>query len=343
MAFICYCCNNEHHHVVGSHVVSTRTDRPVFNGSCEVSCPLVSCTNCSHVAVYPIPSQNDLHQFYRSFDYWQYNGCDNNFMNYSWLDNLTLDGGSWERFHRGRGHLQLILNHVNPSNQAKIIDLGSGLSPFLYHSRQQGFHNLYALEPSPEICLFLNRQGITTFPMLLETFITRKDLPQFDVMVLSHTLEHLAEPDMVLEGLRDLLSDRGMLLIVVPYKDHIRPYTAGLHFHFFNDDSLTHLLSKCGFKKVIMLKDRHLALDSVLIKMLHWLYNKRYANKRVTLKSLLENQRLQFMHRYFWRPLKRLMRLNINIFHSYDDLYVLAKRLAWGTNGPSHTGTNPGD
>ena len=326
MALTCCCCNHDQYIVVGSHVVSTRTDQLLFEGAPEVSCPLVSCRNCSHVVVHPIPSQKDLPQFYLSLEYWQNQALSNNFTKQSWLENLTYNGGLWERYDRARVQLDSILDHSELSEDAKIIDLGSGLSPFLFHCRQRGFKNLYALEPSEEICRLLDDQGITTYPTLIETFITQKDIPQFDVMVLSHTLEHLIGPDVVLQGLRDLLSNQGVLLIVVPYHDHLRPYTSGLHLHFFNEDSLAHLLTKCGYQTMFIQRDHLNAIDVVLTKTLLLIYEKKYAKKNITMKSFLENQGLQYLHRFFWRPLKRLLRLKTNIFISTENLSALAKR-----------------
>ncbi len=210
------------------------------------------------------------------------------------------------------------------SEDAKIIDLGSGLSPFLYHCRQRGFQNLFALEPSDEICRFLDGQGITTYPTLLETFITRKDLPQFDVMILSHTLEHLIDPDVVLHGLRDLLSDQGVLLIVVPYQDHLLPTTSGLHLHSFNESSLLQLLTKCGYQTMLIQTDRLNAVESRLIKALHLILRNKYA--RIIWKRLTANQRREYFHRFVWRPLKRVLHLEVNIFQSHQDLFALARR-----------------
>lgn len=275
--------------------------------------------------VHPIPSPKDIQQFYRSLDYWQSHGVSSNFAQRNWRENLTDDGGSWEEYYRARVQMELVLKHTNLSENAKIIELGSGLAPFLYHCKRRGFKNLYALEPQGEICSYLEGQGISTYPMLLETFIAQNDLPRFDVIVLSHTVEHLISPDAILCGLRELLSDQGVLLIVVPYQDHLRPYTFELHLHFFNENSMAHLLTKCGYQTMSIHADQLNAVEAVLIKMSNLLFGakERIAGKG---KKIIRHPLIQHLHRFFWRPLKRMLRLKINIYRSYEDLYALAKR-----------------
>jgi hypothetical protein len=220
--------------------------------------------------------------------------------------------------------LEIIRDHAELDADAKIIDLGSGLSPFLFHCQRAGFTNLYALEPVKEICRYLDGQGVTTYPMLLETFITRQDVPKFDVMVLSQTLEHLVSPNLVLGDLRNMLSDRGLIIITVPYREHLRPLRAGLHLHFFNERSMAQLLTKCDYGIIQVHVEELKSLDRLVVKTLHFIYRKKYADKRVTAKSVIENPWIHFIHKYCWRPVKSLLRLNSHIFISYQDVVALA-------------------
>jgi SAM-dependent methyltransferase len=322
--FSCSCCGHDKYTAIGAHLLSTRTDRRLFEGSAEVSRPLVSCTHCTHVTVHPLPSKKAIPQFYENLDYWHGQGIASDLAQGSWLENLTSIAGLWERYIKAKLHLQIIRDHAELDADTKIIDLGSGLSPFLFHSQRAGFTNLYALEPAKDICRYLDGQGITTYPTLLETFITRQDVPKFDVMVLSQTLEHLVSPNLVLSDLRNMLSDRGLIIITVPDREHLRPFRAGLHFHFFNERSMSHLLTKCGYGIIRIHADELNALDRLVVKTLQFIYRKRYANKSVTAKSVLENPWIHFIHKYCWRPVKSLLRLNSNIFISYQDLVALA-------------------
>lgn len=325
-SFTCCCCGHDQYITIGSHLLTMKTDHSLFENFPEASRPLVSCTNCSHVVVHPIPSQKDIPKFYENLDYWHHQGIATNLAEGTWLEHLTYNAGHWERYLRARNHLRLIRNHSNLSADAKIIDIGSGFSPFLFHCRQQGFKNLYALEPAKEVCRFLEGQGITTYPTLLETFITRQDVPRFDGMVLSQTLEHIVSPDLVLQRLRNLLSDQGILLISVPDMEHLRPHIAGLHLHFFNERSMAHLLTKCGYRTILLQVNELKSLDRIVVKTLQYIYKKRCAGKRVTAKSVLENPWIHYFHQFCWRPAKRMLRLKTNIFISYKDVLALVRR-----------------
>lgn len=298
----------------------------MFGGTSEFASSLVECAGCSHVMVWPAPSPQELQLVYSGLGYWRYHALPDSFSKDRWLENLTINGGYWERLIRAKEQLEFILGHCRLPEDARIIDLGSGLSPFLYHCQQHGFTDLHALEPSEEICRHLESQGITAYPAWLETFIERKDLPPFDLILLSHTLEHLIGPDVILRGLRELLSNKGVLLIDVPYRDHLRPFTSGVHIQFFNETSLPRLVEECGLETAIVEVDKLNAIDKAVLKIQYLLYEKRFAGKKITATEILENPFVDGLHRYCWRPLRRMLRLNIHPLLSPQDLKVLARR-----------------
>ncbi len=324
--FSCCCCDHSGNIPSGSHLLSTTGDEPLFDGSCEISCQVVSCTNCSHEQVHPIPFEEDIRKYYKGVHYWQSRGVSDEFTNQPWLQNLTYNVGLLGGFRNAQSQLQFILNQTNLNENAKIIDLGSGYAPFLYHCRQKGFNNLYALEPSKEICHYLEGQGIVTYPMLLETFITQDDLPQFDLVVLSHTLEHLLNPGQVLLSLRRLMSEKGVMFIEVPYQELLRTYSRDLHLHFFNETSMAHLLTRCGYRTILIHPKRHNFLMAVLIKMLYFIHGETYFKKRTPVKSMLESPLAKYLHLFCWRPLKLLLDLRLNIFIKSHSLIALATR-----------------
>ena len=324
--FSCCCCDHSGNIPSGSHLLSTTGDEPLFDGSCEISCQVVSCTNCSHEQVHPISFEEDIRKFYKGVHFWQSQGMSDEFTNQPWLQNLTYNAGLWERFRNAQSQLQFILNQTNLNKNAKIIDLGSGYAPFLYHCRQKGFNNLYALEPSKEICHYLEGQGIVTYPMLLETFITQDDLPQFDLIVLSHTLEHLLNPGQVLLSLRRLMSEKGVMFIEVPYQELLRTRFRNLHLHFFNEISMTHLLSRCGYRTILIHPKRHSFLEAALIKTLYLIHRETYIKKRTPVKSMLESPLVKYLHLFCWRPLKLLLGLRLNLYITSHSLIALATR-----------------
>lgn len=74
----------------------------------------------------------------------------------------------------------------------------------------------------------------------------------YDLVILSHVLEHVAFPDLVLRRVRDLLSEDGLVVVVVPYEQFalVSASSSAMHYHqqMFSTRSVRTLLSKCGLR-----------------------------------------------------------------------------------------------
>ena len=177
-----------------------------------------------------------------------------------------------------------------------------------------------------EICRYLEGQGIATYPMLLETFITRDDLPQFDLIVISTTLQHLIRPDVILHGLRQLLSEKGVMYIEVPHQLHLNPYSRGLFLHFFNEKSIAQLLTKCRYQTIMIQLNRLNLMETRLERALYFVHGKTFFKEQRSVRSMIESPLVKYLHRFCWRPLKRLMSLKINIFLPSENFIALIRR-----------------
>jgi SAM-dependent methyltransferase len=73
---------------------------------------------------------------------------------------------------------------------------------------------------------------------------------QFDVVILSHVLEHLLEPAKKLAELREFLKPRGRLLLIVPLESPVRKVSKtdnNHHLFSWNVQTLNDLLDACGY------------------------------------------------------------------------------------------------
>lgn len=73
---------------------------------------------------------------------------------------------------------------------------------------------------------------------------------QFDVVILSHVMEHLLEPAKMLAELSALLRPNGILLVIVPLESPARKFSPrGSNHHLFswNVQSLNEFLAACGY------------------------------------------------------------------------------------------------
>jgi hypothetical protein len=69
----------------------------------------------------------------------------------------------------------------------------------------------------------------------------------FDLVILSHVLEHVAAPRAFLGLVRGKLAPLGALFIEVPNQDYLHKLSLGTHLLFFSPTSLGFLLESAGF------------------------------------------------------------------------------------------------
>ncbi|CAN5890273.1 hypothetical protein BH23ACT2_BH23ACT2_02130 [soil metagenome] len=328
-AFQCACCGGTDSEPAGRYELPTR--RADDGRVVGMAYPLRSCTTCHHVQACPRPSDDELTRYYEE-DFWTDRGVSAGAITGDWHHLLTETSALWERFERADKQVSHLVASAGLTPSARVADLGSGLSPVLYHFRQRGFTDLHALEPFEGICDYLQGQGITTYATLLEDFIERDDLPEFDAMVISHTVEHLADPELVLCGLRRHLAPGGVLYVDVPHRDDLLPSHEGLHLHFFAPDPLSRLMVNSGFEVDAVEVDHLSALDRALLKVLYAVYGRFLGNRG----GLGTRPAIERLHRWVWRPTSRLLRLNVKIFVSVQDL-----RLVGRTTRPASAAVSP--
>ena len=110
------------------------------------------------------------------------------------------------------------------STQSSICDVGTGSGALLGFLADAGFRDLYGLDP------YLSVPTRTTN----EVRIDRKDVSElhgsWDLIMLSHVLEHLDDPLRDLNEARKRLSPRGRILLRVPIADSWAARAYGEHW-----------------------------------------------------------------------------------------------------------------
>ncbi len=123
-------------------------------------------------------------------------------------------------------------------HSARLLDAGCATGSLLGFLKREGFTNLVGLDPSPVATKTATRlHGVEAVP---GSFITPPNgLGQFDVIVLSHVLEHLLDVQAAVASMFDLLKPEGVVYLEMP--DATR-YAANLvaPFHDFNTEHINH-------------------------------------------------------------------------------------------------------
>lgn len=142
--------------------------------------------------------------------------------------------------------------------KAKVLDLGCGFGSFLYFLESNGYTNVTGVDiSSEEIALCKKLFKPYTFVQADIHDYLRTTKEKFDVIYLSHVLEHIKKEDLFnfLKGIKKILSDDGSFIIVVPnsatyFNAAANRYGDITHELGFSILSLKQLLMLAGFKSI---------------------------------------------------------------------------------------------
>jgi len=142
----------------------------------------------------------------------------------------------------------IFCNSKNP----KLLDIGCGDGAFLMLVKRYSW-DCYGTEYHDNLIKRLKIKGIEA-KKNLEDFIGKQ---QFDIIRMSHVLEHLNDPNKTLEIIYKLLKNDGILIIGVPnfttiskaFREH---YALHLPYHryHFSELNIKILLNRHGFKTI---------------------------------------------------------------------------------------------
>ena len=199
-------------------------------------CSIVSCDQCKMVFVHPMPDEHFLYEYNQSYFSNAHGGIS--------TDLLTV------AFHSAINLVRVLYVENFLKNGAGVIksvlEIGPGPGHFARHWLQR--HNetvSYTAVDSDTSCYdILAGMGVSTYTDL-------KQIPEqqnFDLVVISHVLEHTADPQVFIDDCTKLLSPGGILFIEVPCNDHQHKNTIEPHLLFFDKKPMELLLVKQGFR-----------------------------------------------------------------------------------------------
>jgi SAM-dependent methyltransferase len=189
---------------------------------------LARCLACGLVHAAPMPTQTELDAYYRR-DYWG--------------DGPASVNPLTRAYYLAQAHARLDFLGGAPAEWRTVLDVGAGTGALLASLRARGFAGRYdAVEPDETLgAEIASWQAGTVYPSLAR--VTARD---YDLIVLSHVLEHMPDPASFLRGIVRLASSRGRLYVEVPNEDQrYKPSLEG-HLLFFGPDTLRKALEPHG-------------------------------------------------------------------------------------------------
>lgn len=162
-----------------------------------------------------------------------------------------------------------VLDHVPNLNGLQVLDLGCGTGETGAALKKNQTATIYGITLSKEEALLAKEKIDDCFVFNLENglpdFLKSK---KFDVVLMSHVLEHICYPTRLFEDLKDVLSDNGRIIITLPnimhYNSRFKLFLGNFeytetgiydytHFRWYTFRSAQRLFESNGFK--IILKD----------------------------------------------------------------------------------------
>jgi 2-polyprenyl-3-methyl-5-hydroxy-6-metoxy-1,4-benzoquinol methylase len=144
------------------------------------------------------------------------------------------------------------IKHLLSSKDDYILDIGHRNGGLLNECNVNGYKNVFGFDIGELSFELVSKK----YPYLVsDNRIKKHDAHEgipfdekFDVIVLSHVLEHMHDTTKVLNNIRDSLKDGGSVYVVVPKEknmDHLPHYTI-----FEKSEDLKNLMAENGFKEV---------------------------------------------------------------------------------------------
>ena len=146
--------------------------------------------------------------------------------------------------------------HLPRLPHGRLLDIGFGDGIFLDHARAIGWE-VTGIDPDPQVVENARQRGLNVYQGGLE--VLAEESESFDVITMSHVIEHVHKPMAVFEACYRLLKAGGQLWVETPNIDSLgrsrfqhnwRGLETPRHLVLFNGQSLRTALDRAGFTNV---------------------------------------------------------------------------------------------
>jgi len=201
---------------------------------------LVACPRCGFCYADTPASQEIYDEYYEAFSKYE--------------DKTTSTGGGasdWDSFRLQQTSAALAA--AMPDRQARIVDVGCANGGLLAALKKLGYSYLVGIDPSP-VCV-ANTQALHGIAARVGSIRRMPEaVGQFDLVLLSHVLEHVADLRAAVRVLGGLVKEGGLLYIEVPDASRYCEFMVAPfqdfnteHINHFGSFSLANLFRQDGF------------------------------------------------------------------------------------------------
>ena len=222
---------------------------------------VMSCEDCGFTFTQDVPVEAEIGRYYETPDYISHSDTKKGAMNAIYHQVRKYMLGKKARLVAKESHRK----------RGRLLDIGTGTGYFAATMEQRGW-KVEAIEKNAQARVFAKEHfGLEVKG---EEALQEFEPGSFDVITLWHVMEHLEHLDETWECLRELLSDRGVLIVAVPncssydagkYGEYWAAYDVPRHLWHFTPVTIQQLASKHGF---IMAARHPMPFDAFYVSML---------------------------------------------------------------------------
>jgi len=153
--------------------------------------------------------------------------------------------------HRYRQLKQYLSKISNCKEYNSFLEIGPGTGEYMSAAKKLGFETIKGIEMSRASAEYLKDQR---FDVIKGDIIKPLNIPadmKFDVILLSHVVEHIKEPKKLFNKLSRILTKKGVIIIATPNYDSIDRILFGRFWPAFNIKDHVVFFNKKVIEKVI--------------------------------------------------------------------------------------------
>lgn len=264
---------------------------------------IVQCNNCHLVFLNFAPDDKFLTDYY-SKNFFHDSGSKHGFSNYE-----TESKNLQKTF---KQHIEILRKYQNNGN---LLDIGCATGTFMEEAVK--YWQVYGVEISSYASGVAKQKKLKVFTGKLEESPYKKQ--KFNIVTLWDTIEHLPDPLATMGLIFQMTEPDGIIALTTGDIGSRLSKVSGRFWHlynipqhlsFFNRKTITHLLSKSGFKvKEITYPDVNFTLDYLLFR-------------------LITFYKLKFAFPVYLKLKKKLLHINFKI--NIGDIMLVIAQKKWG-------------
>lgn len=196
------------------------------------------CEKCGFVYVSPTIAENELADYYAYMSLYDMS-----------LYEFTEHNSLSQRINRYQRIFKFINGYIKKTQQelSSVLDIGCSTGYLLSLFKKNGYKVL-GIDPSSKCKeIALQEYGVNIRTGTLDTIPIQNE--KYDVIILSHVLEHIVDLSFFILKLKSILSPKGIIYIEVPDVQNINlpfGYFSFEHVNYFSKSSLKNLMAKNG-------------------------------------------------------------------------------------------------